>query len=277
MAIDSNDVNLRLQYWWVNHKLELRRWWVLVLLVLDAFLLIAATTMLLLAASGSAALTRHIPAEAQRARQPLQLTARPHAIAVNGEWGVRNENGNTDFLARLANLNAEWFAESVTVTFAVDGNDLEETVNTFLMPGEERYVFLKDQGPLAKGASVTARVSSTTWTRPNSLFAAQNTNFSVSGIVLTPLTLITGQGKEASRVTAEVSNDSIFGFWAVGVNVVVLRGDIPLAASTTTIRNFESFDQETITVQWLSRFPAGVRVVVEPYVNAFDEENILPL
>lgn len=277
MAVDSQDLYLRVQYWWVNHKLELRRWWVFSLLIFDALLLLLAAVFLFVTTTGSSKLSQQVTDGAAALVQPVHITARPSAIIVEAQWGVRNENGSTDFLARIANPNTEWYAPEITLSFAVNGSPIEETMTTYLMPGETRHVFFNRMGVLAPGSRVTAKVEETAWERPPSLFASDNTSFSVSDTVFTPLSIISGEQKDATRVTAVVTNESIYGFWAVPVTVIIFRSDEPVAVDEQTIRQIAPFGTATVTSQWLQRIPQGGDIVVEPHVNAFDEENRLPV
>ena len=61
------------------------------------------------------------------------------------------------------------------------------------------------------------------------------------------------------------------------MNVLLFRGEDPVAVSEQTIRQIKPFASQPVVAQWVERIPTGVTVVVEPYVNPFDETNILPL
>jgi hypothetical protein len=276
MAVDSTDLNLRLQYWWVSHKLELRRWWVLSLLILDGVLLLAAGFFVTTTALGSRKVDEAILAGAVRLDRPLNVTERPQPVSVDGAWDIAG-TGTTDFVAQLTNPNTEWLAAAVEVEFSVSGDPIPETVSAFLLPGETRHVFLKRNSASADEHTVAAKVVGLTWEHPEDLFPAENTAFAVSGVIVEPLQLITGAGGEATRVTADVRNASLYGFWAVDVNILLYRNGAPVAFSKQTIRTFESSATETVAAQWLRSFGAGVQVIVEPYVNVFDESTILPV
>gem|GEM_PF-4067325 len=277
MAVTSQDLNLRIQYWWVNHKLELRRRWVFSLLLLDALLLVVVVAYVFLTVRGSVQLSRQVTEGAATLAQPVQVTNRPADVSIQNQWGVRNANGSTDFIALVTNSNTEWYAGEVIIRFTVNGSPLDETLSTFLMPGQTRHVFFNRTGALAPSSRVDAEVVSTTWERPSSLFDSENTSFSVANATFSALTIISGQQTDASRVTAEVTNNSIYGFWAVPVTIIVFRGGEPVAVDEQVLRQVQPFETQTVTAQWLQRIPSGGEIVVEPYVNAFDEENRLPV
>lgn len=277
IAVDSRDVFLRLQYWWVNHKLELRHWWVLSILVFDALALIVVVVMVISAAIGSGQLSGRVKDQVVLLGTPLTVAARPVAIQVEGSWGIRSDDGSSDFIAKLTNPNDEWFASSLSVSFSVGATEITESVSTFLLPGETRHVFLHQSGALPPNVAVRAEVGEVQWEHPASLFPVENTAFSVANESLIPLAIITGQTGDATRATAEVTNNSIYGFWVVPVNVLVLREDEPVAISEQTLREIKPFEKQIVTAQWVQRVSSGVTVLVEPYVNPFDENNHLPV
>ncbi len=267
------DLNLRLSFWFLNHKDQLRKWWVIILIVLDVLFVLWWAVVAMVHRTDAGLLRREAttrtgaPLFSASARAELALpleTTSARALPVDA--------GRVTLAASVDNTNEEFGVVKLSYRF-VYGETQLPVRETFLLPKSQR--FLEEPNlPRAKGATTPSlELIATQWQRvadPGLLtgltFVTKDLKFDAQA------TTTTVPPKPAPRLTATLVNNSVYSFRTADISVGVLdAGGQLVQAGTATLKNWQSFSEQPVSVQWISPLSPNVKIVIVPQVNIFDE------
>lgn len=273
--VQKDPLSLRLGYWVAVHGAQLRTWWAISIIVADIALIgVFAVTFAgysfstLRTVRGVAAMSETLVGPDLRQRlTPTELVTGDAVALPRGE-------GRYDLVVPVSNPNTAWAATQIRYNFTFGAETREETVS--LWPGQEGYLMqLNVAGPTdPDNAPLTANLNHVSWQRPESLKIFQDVKFPLTEGKLSPVTGLTSGGS-ATRYSAKVKNDSVYGFKKVRFGIVLKNGSALIAANETVIANFPSFDERLLEATWLRGLPLAAEAVVFPIVDLLDPATFL--
>ncbi|MBI3114980.1 MAG: hypothetical protein HYZ09_00605 [Candidatus Kerfeldbacteria bacterium] len=269
-----SDLGLRLNYWYLNHRDQLLKWWVVSFIILDVLLLTAWAVTFLVARKDGSAVLRQLTA---RVGTPLfeadARAALAHPLTVETPVAVSAGSGTVDLLVEFVNENEGYVAESVRYRFRYGSTELPER-ETFLRPDSRRFVFESNVPTQPAGTSVELLRGTIQWRRPTDPELLSQVGFRTVSLNLDrSATTSTTPPQPAPRVTATMTNDSVFSFRQVEVSVAVLNQGQPVAADRLLVNDWESFADRQLSTQWIRTIPSSAEVVAIPQVNPLDRAN----
>lgn len=254
----------------------------ILILSVDILLIVYVATSLLVLATQSSRLNHGLLNLAQSlGSPPILSTEQPKDLAVPVTVVVPQANNQADFIARVDNSNQDWAAvvnfhfKIITGQLTEDWTGTEPKTATIL-PGQPAY--LSSLGAaVAVAASATAELSidQLTWRRLPDQSRLQDITFEVSDTVYEPNVTVPNSSASLSRVTAQVTNRSLYGFWTLNVPVVLLVGDKPVAMKLITLRSVQPNETRSVEAQWFDNLPAQATADIRPRVDIFDDQNYM--
>lgn len=268
------DATLRFHQWFLGHRSQLVKWWVIMILLLDAGILFFNVGSLTVYFSQN---NRYEVLSVSMARnlKPAQALADLNAIEpeIIRVAAIPNQD-KVDFVAQVKNKNADWTAK-LTYHFTV-GPSSSETASGFIMPGQTRYLAILAQPMIdAAGNPPECVFDDLQWVRVTDRERLENTVFKVENVVIEPAAITPNTAKTFSRISAEIVNASLYGYWQVDIPVVVLENQIPVAIQNLVLRSFAPGERRTISAQWLNRLPSQSTADIQPVVDITDEANYM--
>lgn len=277
MAEPSDDVRLRIGYWFAVHRDQLRTWWAISIIVLD----LALISFFVVSFAGYSLTTVKAVQGIRDMATPLvgsELRAmlEPKALEVGQTVAWPAGNGRYDFAVPVNNLNAAWAATEVRYRFLYGSTTTREE-HTTLWPQANAFMIQLNAPATVSSTAEQAKIeiTSVSWQRPDSL-ALFNTDvgFPVSQ---TGLRAVSGLniGGTATRFSATVKNSSVHGFRTVRFGVILKDGGVIVAAGEALVERFASFTERPIEVTWLRSLPLSAQATVYPIVNLLDSDSYL--
>lgn len=263
------DKQLKWSYWYISNKLKIRRYVTLSLLAL-------ALLFWLLFSWQSADFIINYNRDQYLINSMLftgspyadiLAQARPQDLILSETETFLEDNGRYDFLASIKNPNGSWL---LTFDYRFgDGERAGTLKHGFVMPGEEKY--LMDLGYEQSASKL--EIINQRWQRVKGVESIINTRlrFEVADEKLLAGTT-TG---EPNRVIFKMSNNSAFGFWNVGAQVLLYSAGNLVSINYIDIKQFRAGEGRQVEVDWNYRLPAIDSIQVIPEVNIFDEDNIM--
>lgn len=275
------DRELGFASWWIRHQPLLRRIGYGALIALVAgfwiYVLWSLTDAFLLSRTREMQIPQRI-AENQLAQSGLVNTA-PEPIQSTSVLRFSNTDNRQDFVAQLANPNAQWWAE-FTYHFRV-GDETTPDRKAFILPSSQRYVTEIGWNG-SKVNEPALEVSSVTWKRVDPLqvqrdyetFASARLRFeAVDPSYASNLTIGT---KTIGQSFFSLSNASAFGYWSVDLTVLLMRQGVPIAVTTLRQEQLRPGERRPLVINWFDN-PTGVtETVVQTNVNILDPNSYLP-
>lgn len=206
---------------------------------------------------------------------------RPRSIATDSPSVFEGTDGRLDCIVPIKNPNEQWYAE-FTYRFTISG---EETPlrSGFILPKSSSVIGEYGFLPKTKGGkNAVLHVESLHWKRvdPQRVgssydewsndrleFALKDVSYRSDVSVGT---------KKVSRTHVLFENNSAFGYWTIGLHVVLMRGSAPVAANYVDLTNVKPGESRNVDVDWYDKVPSVTETQIFPVVNIFDDSAYLP-
>lgn len=275
---DMSERQLGFAYWFVTHRILLKKIALSVFIVFDAVFLLY----------GLYGFVDYFfitgPKEAKYISQlPLSLV-NPEAIYKERARSLEilsthlvPSAGKYDLAAKIRNPNEDWYAK-FSYNFIVDGKPTK-VQEGFVLPKEEKFLFeLAVERTGARLASLA--ISDVRWQKINlheipdyEVWKKVNLNFPISEIVFNGA--MRTDTKVFSQADFKVKNLTANDFWQVDFKVILYRGPVLAGINFVRVDRFYAADERSVSLVWYESIPGVSRVEVYPEVNVFDEKNYI--
>ena len=275
------DWQLRLSYWFVTHKLQLKKWLMFFLIILNvcliSFSVYRAIDLLVLQADSQRQLIDSLLVESIDYLAQHQRFA-PQPLELGAASVVSSGTGGYDTVVEIANPNEQWVGQRVTAQLLTNGRAAAQQ-NFFILPLQRRYILFFNVDEL-NPSNVAVQIAAIDWQRRNDFAqtAASRLAFSVSEVEFIPSSVAKSQtGLEGSILNFTITNDSAYSFWEVGIQTVLLGTSSVVGANYLTADQFLSGESRRLSARWYEPLPPVVDSQVIPLVNVTDQSvYILP-
>lgn len=200
------------------------------------------------------------------------MAPKPISVIIVQTMPAGGRGGSYDVIAKLANPNSKWLA-TVSYQFAVSGEN-GPLSQTYILNDEEKYI-IGDSLATSSGAAAEIIITAVKWQRLRewNKFNERKPNFAVSDVKFTPLTSRKGGEPIVNRVSFNITNESSYNFWSVGLKVIPLKGELAVAARATTIEQVRSQEKRFVSLNIYNVSASFVdSVLVVPEVNVADPD-----
>lgn len=272
MAEEKDDISLKFGYWIAIHRDQLRTWWAMSILVVDVLLLVAFAITF---TSYSFSTVRTVHGISEMA-QPLVSTQLQNALApkklITEDATVLDRgNGRYDFVAAVTNPNPLWAAVQVTFHFTY-GSETSRDEKTTLWPGMSAYLMQMNVAmtPPASGTAAKVDIVDVRWMHPdNPALFTSDVAFPASDVTITPVTGL-ASGVVGTRLSAVVTNQSVYSFRSVRFGIILKSGGTIIAAGDVLAEHLLPLEKRTIEASWLLTLPTNAEATVFPILNLLD-------
>jgi hypothetical protein len=219
-------------------------------------------------------LSRPIDFEAARLRlQPKSLEAGSVSVLSAGKEKY-------DLLVKIFNSNPDWYLE-FDYNFVADGERSPQRKG-FVLPEEEKFLLGLGTEARTKPRQTGLEINNLKWQRidahkiPNyASWRDERLNFVFENVKFLPAVI--RDSITVSRASFVVKNLTAYGFWDVGLNILLYRGSSVAAVNYVTLEEFISGQNRPVEVSWFDSLPPITEVKVAPEVNIFDEGVYMPV
>lgn len=275
VQVQKDPLSLRLGYWVAVHGAQLRTWWAISIIVADIALIGVFAVTFARYSFSTLRTVRDVAAMSETLVGPaLRQHLAPTDIVTGDAVALPRGEGRYDLVVPVSNPNTEWAAVQVRYNFTFGTDTKEEAIS--LWPGQEAYLTqLNVAGPTeSAAAAVTVNITDIKWQRPASRKIYDDVKFPLTEEKIAPVTGLTSGGS-ATRYSAKVKNNSVYGFKKVRFGIVLKNGSAIVAANEAVIANFPSFDERVLETTWLRGLPLSAEAVVFPIVDLLDPAAFL--
>jgi len=285
---DLTEKELKFGYWFITHKLLLRKILIIFLIVLSVGLFTYAIYGLVLelvvyGQSFDLAL-KSLPQNLVNL-SGYRAKAQAKNLQISSITVIAGAGERYDMVAKVKNPNPQWTVESFEYQFitGIDEIDLtndksapnpERVKKTFILPGEEKYLVDLAIKSKKRISQVRLDITNIRWRRIPDFASIQREKyrFEISEVNFIPASSAEISGKlPISQVTFKVANKSAYSFWNVGFYIILFKGSAISGANYITIDQFLSGETRPVSVNWFETLPNITQVQVVPEVNILDK------
>jgi hypothetical protein len=269
---------LRLGYWFVTHKLQMRQVLTVALFVLCVGFLLFTVGMLIklyiIEDSGTRRLERTaaqslVNPNALKAALPKALTTKPVEVLDGGQ-------GRFDTAVLVANPNDDFWAEW-DGRFSADGATTTAKTS-FILPGETKTFVDLGVESTTRLRNVRYEMGNLRWHRLNrheipeyARFRDTRVHLDIQNVAFTATPSLDGKSV-ISRVSFSVTNRSSYSYWSVRFLTKLFRGTSLAAVNAVELQQLSTGQTRQVEVVWVQDLAAISKVEVVPEINIFDRD-----
>lgn len=237
----------------------------------------------------------------------MRQSIAPVDLEIVTQGAVGNRTGEFDLYAKVKNNNANWAAVDCSYYYIVSGVQTNPK-NTFFIPSEEKYLldfaFESLETTKASSLSIDLMIEGCEWQRVNDPSLLVQTEFLIEDIEIKQGTLVDESfsrssensnlnvdiygfpttnansrvtGTSLTQLSLDLINRSIYGFWEVGVSVVLTYQGEVIGVNYLSLDRLLSFEGRSLVFNWPKYFSRTSDPEIFIEVNVLDEGNLIGL
>src|SRR3989338_3901457 len=277
---EVSGLGLKLSYWYVIHKPQLKPGIIIFLAVLGLIFYGYAgyrLAVILINERDFKNSVSNLPQEL--INYPYFREAnKPKALEIVSFDIAGGEDQRYDYIAKVRNPNPNYVASAVIFQL-VSGDTVLAEKSSFIYPNEEKYLaFFGQTANAAGGAAV--RIDQVSWRRFAKFadFADSRLRFSQSEVVFKSAMESGIRGElPVSTLNFKITNGSAYSYWRVGVYMVLYNGSSLVGANYILLDQFESGRMRPVEMKWYEPMSSVSRVEIAPEVDILDAAAYMPV
>ncbi len=272
------DQQLKVGYWYVTHKQQMRQLLVAVLILLNVgvwgYGIYGWVTYLTQTERHEAMMRDFLNPYIDYAAFKERDAPRNFQILGSGVFPIGDNR--YDIMVKIRNPNPQWMA-LVEYQFMVNNPKVVmRSYRDFVLPGDDKY--LLDLGVSSESALGAPKLNilSLKWQRVDNFKAKkeQRLQITISDTeFLASRTLGLAERLEINRARFTARNASPYNFWKTGFVIVLFSGTKPVGVNYLLIDSFSSSEIRDLEVSWFNALPSVTKVEVKPDLNIMDSAN----
>lgn len=274
---DLSEKQLDLAYWYVTHKLQIRKILIGLFIAVDVIICLIPIVLFIV---NYESMRNTLQEQVQDLQNNLILSQYTKAyeaqkLKSTGISIVKRSDGSIDAMAKITNPNTDWYVKSFDYKF-IFGDQESEVSSTFILPGQEKYIMAFNI-ETASAASARLEVSNIKWKRilikeiPNiEEYIIDRTAFEVADIEQ-----ISSARTNFTKTVFNLTNNTAYNYWEVELNILLYQQSRLVGINNIVAKQLMSGEQRQIEVGWAGSLPAVNKVVVDPQVDIFDPDSYM--
>lgn len=277
---EVSGLGLKLSYWYVTHKPRLKQGLIIFLAALCLALYgfaVYRLAVILINERDYQNSVRSLPQDLINYSY-FREANRPKPLEIASFDITGGQDQRYDYVVKVRNPNLNYIASPVLFQLVSDSTVLAEK-SGFIYPNEEKYFAFFGQAAAA-GAGAAVRIAQVGWRRymDFSDFANPRLRFSTSEVVFKSAQESGIRGElSVSTLNFKIANKSAYGYWHVGVYMILYNGSTVVGANYILLDQFESGEVRPVEMKWYESLSGVSRVEIVPEVDILDAAAYLPV
>ena len=277
---DLSEKQLKWGYWFVTHKLILRRILAAILIVFSAATLGFSGYSFVLDVLNAPQMEAQLSAFMRSGLNPAVTVAQaPRALSLSNAQ-VLVTQGKYDFIGTVANPN-QYYAAHFIYRFTGE-SFATEPADGFILPGEQKFVVRLGVASAARPSNPSFELLSTSWQRIDrhlypdwKSFADEHLNLPISDIAYVPEIELSKDKPPIGKTTFTVRNDTGYGYYGLRIAVVMYRGPAIVAVNLTAFDSLRPNESRSGEVTWYEDYGAVTQIKVFPEVDILNNASYI--
>ena len=272
-----SDQDLEKGYWYVSHKVLLRKIFVVTLSVIAIIFIgygvLGLVKFYLVDRSARLAIENSL-GQPKLNQELLAEVNNPQDLQIFGTEIVSAGEGSYDLVTEVLNPNAKWYVESFDYYYLIE--EEQSTVNTnYILPGQTKYVlelnYLSDQ----KFNDADLIIENIKWKKVfdyEALAAKQLLfDFEEAQVLSSEQSGLSDQGSVAS-VRFDIINKSSYNYWEPQFIVLLYKRDSLVGVTRILVDGLNSGEKKTENVNLFQTVPLATDISIIPDINILDPD-----
>jgi hypothetical protein len=263
------DKQLKFSYWYITHKLSLRKAWKIILAVVAGLVWLYVIWQLVVFVITYQSIQQSVQAMLFTSDASLSAIEQiaPRQLAVS-EMTVMNAGDKYDYLVQASNPNDNWLTQ-FKYRFTTPSSTENDFRNGFVLPGESKYLMdLSKASPQAnlemKDLSLL-KVENFAFTKNKMMqFVVDNMDIAKPS-----------KSTDPTKVSFTIKNDSAYSYWEVDLQVLLMSGGSISGINHIVLNSFKSGENRKVEIFWNNPIANADSVNIIPNLNILDSDNLM--
>jgi len=190
-------------------------------------------------------------------------------------------NNKYDILALIKNPNLKHWGRFAYCF--LDGNNEFSCANSFIYPGESKYLLSLAQDLTASPGNIKLVIDDLNWGRVNRRVTGEWENYYnnhmdiiTGNINFTPKSANNlSENIDLSLLEFTAANKTAYNYWVVNFNILFYNNNSLVGVNKYSLEEFLAGAEEKITMSWPNSFSRANKIQIIPEVDIFDENNYI--
>jgi hypothetical protein len=277
---DLSEKQLNWGYWFVTHKLMLRRILSAVLVVFSAATLgFSGYRLVLDIMDAQNRLNQLIELSKSQLNPAVTAAQAPKPLSSSSAQVIVTQ-GKYDLIGTVVNPN-QYFAAHFTYRFT-GGAFATSAAYEFILPGEQKFVAQLGVSSETRPSNASLEILSTSWQRIDrhkypdwKSSAAEHLNLPITDIAYTPVIELARDKPPIGRTSFTIMNNTGYGYYGIRALVVMSRGSAVVAVNSTTFDALPPNESRSGEVTWYEDYGAVTSIKVFPEVDILNDTSYI--
>jgi len=267
---------LKFGYWYVTHKLKIRKVIIVVLIALNTGLfgwsIIYASLIFFVYGQSHTDLMNNL-ATSYVDYSAFREKNKPKDLILPTIDILPSTENRTDLVAHVKNPNQKWSVPYFKYQF-VSGPDVLDEGESFLFPNEEKLIIAYGVDQVYNRSDVDLNITEIDWWRFLNFEDFKNSRLN---FVIKDVDFITSSKSgltsrlPVSQTRFTITNDSAYSYWEVGFKIVLYSGQSIIGVNYATVEAFRSGQTKKVSVNWFENLSPITKTEIIPEVNIIDD------
>lgn len=277
---DLSEDQLKWGYWFVTHKLQLRRILVIFLIVFSGLNIGYSIYNIVLDVMNGAERTRMLVELSSPSLNPAVTKAQsPKTLGV-GNVQILVPQGRYDFIGTVSNSNKD-FAARFSYRF-VAGNVATAPETQFIMPGEQKFVVKLGVMSETRPSGAVLEITGVTWQRIDrhvypdwQTYVTDHMNLPITDISYVPQIKLEGGKNAIGRTSFNIKNNTGYGYYGLRTLVLMYRGPAIVGVNSTVFSTLMPNQTASGEVTWYEDYGAVTQIKVLPEIDILKDTSFI--
>ncbi|MFA6919295.1 MAG: hypothetical protein WC244_04300 [Patescibacteria group bacterium] len=263
------DKQLKFSYWYITHKLSLRKAWKIILAVIAGLVWLYVIWQLVVFVITYQSIQQSVQAMlfTSDASLPAIEQIAPRQLAIS-EMTVMNAGEKYDYLVQASNPNNNWLTQ-FKYRFTTPSSTENDFRNGFVLPGESKY--LMDLSKTSSQANLEMKDLSLLKVENFALTQNKMMRFVVDSVDIAKASKST----DPTKVSFTIKNDSAYSYWEVDLQILLMNGGSISGINHIVLNSFKSGENRKVEIFWNNPISNADSVNVIPNLNILDSDNLM--
>jgi len=269
-----SDKEYKFSYWFVTHKLIIRRVGIVVLALIAGGLLIGGVYGLskyyLTDYEKNAAVERSL-GRVDLDQAVLAELNQPKPLQILGTTVIKSGDNSYDMMAEIINPNQQWFVESFEYSFSA-GNVKTDVIKDFILPVQEKYVMKLNFASETSMDSAQINIQNVKWSKVANYLPMKEKFLQID--FANKAVLFSGKSfsktGNLSQISFDIINKSAYSYWNPVFKVFVYKSEKLIAVNQLTLNKLNTGEKSTQVFNLFQNIAPGSKIEVVPDINILD-------
>ncbi|NQT50261.1 hypothetical protein HQ571_06225 [Candidatus Kuenenbacteria bacterium] len=270
-----SDQDLKRSYWYVTHRVILRKVGILALTIVSGGLFLFGVGGLvnhyLIGYSDQVALEKDITGAKLNYSLLAELNT-PQNLQILETKVLNSGQGYYDLISEVVNPNSTWTVEEFDFYYLI-GEEQTNLKSDFILPGQNKFVMYLNYARDKNFNAANLVIENIKWKKVSDFQALQQKimqfDYQNMAIVSSQDGDLSDKGQVA-QVSFDVLNKSSYNFWEPRFVVLIKKRDILVGVTQTILNGLNSGEKKSHSINLFQNIPRVVTMEIFPDINILD-------